>query len=362
MGSSVLSVDLSRMWSPCTGVGGWLLAIFMLQVTMGTRASPVSELERQQEEKIHALERRLSYLDQASQPDNDILLIGGSSVMERTNEAMVLGKDRDCRLPPLPEPIMAAEAVLHEGHPTVCGGMTGTGDRTSRNCYSLLGRSWVPTISMNHGRQGHSMVSTNDGIMVFGGGHEYMKTSEVIPTGDEHFREGPSIPGQGFLGSCSVRVNKTHVVFIGGIDGTQVKLFNLLSKQWSIWPSLASLALPVLHHACIMTSDGILLSGGGRTERDVTAETLLIDITSGLAERVGPMREARKGHKLVNLKGMILAVGGWSMPGGNFRTNDRIEEWNSETKSWVVSSWLEYPESQGFFAAVSVVSSSPYCL
>merc|ERR1712126_347481 len=236
MGSSVLSVDLSRMWSPCTGVGGWLLAIFMLQVTMGTRASPVSELERQQEEKIHALDRRLSYLEQASQPDNDIILIGGSSVMDRTGRAVVLGKDPGCRLPPLPEAIMSAEAVLHEGHPLVCCGMTGTGDRTSRNCYRLEGRSWVPKISMNRGRQGHSMVSTNDGIMVFGGGHDGMKTSELIPTGNEHPSEGPTIPGQGVLASCSVRVNSTHVVFIGGIDGTQVKLFNLLSKQWGSWP------------------------------------------------------------------------------------------------------------------------------
>merc|ERR1719228_1783344 len=235
------------MWSQ--DVGGLLLAIFLLQVTMGTRASPVSELERQ--EKIHALERRLSYLEQASQPDNDILLIGGSSVMERTNEARVLGKSgRDCRLPDLPEAIMSAEAVLHEGHPLVCGGMTGTGDRTSRNCYSLQGRSWVPKVTMNHGRQGHSMISTNDGIMIFGGGHDGMKTSEVIPTGDEHPREGPTIPGRGVLASCSVRVNKTHVVFIGGIDSPNVKLFNLVSKQWGTWPSLPS---PVLHHACIMT-------------------------------------------------------------------------------------------------------------
>jgi len=347
------------MWAPRTRVGGFLLATFLLLAIMGTRSSPVSELERQQEEKIHALERRLSYLDQASQPDNDIILIGGSDVMERTNEARVLVKDRDCRLPPLPEAIMSAEAVLHEGHPLVCGGMTGTGDRTSRNCYSLQGRSWVPKISMNHGRQGHSMVSTNDGIMIFGGGHDGMKTSEVIPTGDEHAREGPTIPSQGVLASCSVRVNKTHVVFIGGIDGTQVKLFNLLSKQWGSWPSLPS---PVLHHACIMTRDGILVSGGGPTEREVTSQTWLIDITTGQAELVGPLREARKGHKLVNLKGMILAVGGWSMPGGNFMTNDRIEEWNSETKSWVTSSWLRYPVSTGFFAAVSVPSSSPYCL
>merc|ERR1712126_623921 len=301
----VVSVDLARMWSPCTGVGGWLLAIFLLQVTMCTRASPASELERQQEEKIHALERRLSYLEQASQPDNDILLIGGSSVMSRTNEASVLGKGgRDgCRLPDLPEPVMSAEAVLHEGHPLVCGGMTGTGD--------------------------------------------------------EHPREGPTIPGQGVLASCSVRVNNTHVAFIGGIDSPNVKLFNLLSKQWGSWPSLPSY---ITHHACIMTRDGILVSGGGPTEREVTSNTWLIDITTGQAEEVGPMREARKGHKLVNLKGMILAVGGWSMPGGNFRTNDRIEEWNSETKSWVTSSWLEYGESQGFFAAVSVPSSSPYCL
>merc|ERR1711962_1990618 len=357
---SVVSVHFLRMWSPSTGVGGWLLAILLLQVTMGTRASPVSELERHQEEKIHALELRLSYLEQASQPDNDILLIGGSIVMSRTNEARVLGKSGyDCRLPDLPEPIMSAEAVLHEGHPLVCGGMTGTGDRTSNTCYSLQGRSWVPKISMNHGRQGHSMVSTNDGIMIFGGGHDGMKTSEVIPTGDEHPREGPTIPGRGVLGSCSVRVNKTHVVFIGGSDSPNVKLFNLLSKQWSGWPALPSY---ITHHACVMTRDGILVSGGGPTEREVTSQTWLIDITTGQAEEVGPLREPRKGHKLVNLKGMILAVGGWSMPGGNFRTNDRIEEWNSETKSWVTSSWLEYPESQGFFAAVSVRSSSPYCL
>ena len=66
--------------------------------------------------------------------------------MDRTNGTIVLGKDRDCRIAPLPEPIMSAEAVLHEGHPLVCGGMTGTGDRTSRNCYSLQGRSWVPKL------------------------------------------------------------------------------------------------------------------------------------------------------------------------------------------------------------------------
>merc|ERR1711962_935922 len=357
---SVVSVHFLRMWSPSTGVGGWLLAIFLLQVTMGTRASPVSELERQQEEKIHALERRLSYLEQASQPDNDILLIGGSSVMSRTNEARVLGKSGyDCRLPDLPEAVMSAEAVLHEGHPLVCGGMTGTGDRTSRNCYSLQGRSWVPKFTMNHGRQGHSMVSTNDGIMIFGGGHDGLTPSEVIPTGDEHFRDSPTIPPLGVLASCSVRVNKTHVVFIGGITGTQVILFNLLSKQWSRWPALPS---PVLHHACIMTRDGILVSGGGPTEREVTSDTWLIDITTGRAELVGPMREARKGHKLVNLKGMILAVGGWAMPGNTFMSTDYVEEWISETKSWVVSSWLRFPISQGFFAAVSVPSSSPYCL
>merc|ERR1712133_276373 len=357
----VVSVDLARMWSPCTGEGGWLLAIFLLQVTMCTRASPASELERQQAEKIHALERRLSYLEQASQPDNDILLIGGSSVMSRTNEASVLGKGgRDgCRLPDLPEPVMSAEAVLHEGHPLVCGGMTGLGDETSRNCYSLQGRSWVPKISMNHGRQGHSMVSTNDGIMVFGGGHDGMKTSEVIPTGHEHFREGPSIPGRGVLASCSVRVNNTHVVFIGGVDGIQVKLFNLLSKQWSSWPSLIS---RVLHHACIMTRDGILVSGGGPTEREVTSQTLLIDITSGQAEVVAPMSQAKKGHKLVNLRGMILAVGGVTTTDHNMLTTDVVEEWKSDSKSWVVSSWLRYPEPTAFFAAVSIPSSSPYCL
>merc|ERR1719357_1904801 len=269
------------MWAPRKRGRGLLLATFLLQAIMGTRSSPFSELECQQEEKIHALERRLTYLDQASQPDNDIILIGGSDVMERTNEARVLVKDRDCRLPPLPEAIMSAEAVLHEGHPLVCGGMTGTGDRTSRNCYSLQGRSWVPKFTMNHGRQGHSMVSTNDGIMIFGGGHDGLTPSEVIPTGDEHFREGPTIPGQGVLASCSVRVNKTHVVFIGGIASPQVKLFNLLSKQWGSWPSLPS---PVLHHACIMTRDGILVSGGGRTEREVTSQTWLIDITTGQAE------------------------------------------------------------------------------
>ena len=49
--------------------------------------------------------------------------------MDRTNGTIVLGKDRDCRIAPLPEPIMSAEAVLHEGHPLVCGGMTGTGWR-----------------------------------------------------------------------------------------------------------------------------------------------------------------------------------------------------------------------------------------
>jgi len=329
------------------------------------------------EARIANLERRVDRLEAGSDttdtaPDtNTILLVGGISGSgpdaQGVETITVLGNP-DCHVTPLRYKYMLAAAVTvttgQESFPLLCGGEL-VPDRHNRmtrtysaQCYTLVGREWVEHSLMTKERHGFGLVSVPKGVYAFGGIMEDAdRISDVLLAGSHTWQSGPQIPGprQGFWRGCAVAIDDTHIMIAGGdLDGRQLRKYDVTNDEWSFWPDLPFSAQ---WQGCIRTPDGVLLTGGQRG-RYVSAESHLINLTTGQLETVGSLNGPRRGHKLVEHDGAILAIGG----GNDDGDIDRIEEWVPETKSWVTKS-ITLPQTRGFFAAVSIPTpTSEFCL
>lgn len=198
------------------------------------------------------------------------------------------------------------------------------------------------------------MVATQWGVMSFGG-FGRQTSSEYLPSRSYMWSKGPTIPGAGVYASCAVAINMTTILIAGGVyDKNQVKLLNVNTDEWTSWPPLP---IGVSDHDCIRTYDGVLLSGG-KANRGVTSQTVLIDMISGYPETVGPLSVARAGHKMVQYGGAILAIGGED---ANYRKLTTIEEWVPGTKSWVTKEF-SLNETRAYFAVANVpIPTSEFC-
>ena len=144
--------------------------------------------------------------------------------------------------------------------------------------------------------------------------------------------EGPDIERNGLSNGCALNINDTHIAVIGGVgghnNGNKVIVFNILSQKWTFWNNLGHRPWG---HKCIITEQGILVSGGWSDDKEITNNTVLIDLATGNNRYVGPLNTPRRMFGLVRHEGIILAVGG-DTPDGLTNT---IEKWVPETESWV---------------------------
>merc|ERR1712177_11394 len=323
------------------------------------------------ETRLANLERRVNQLESSSDSSNTdtdtntILLVGGISGSGPDSDAVssitVLGAP-DCQVSPLGvnlfSPDSATITIGQESYPLLCGGTLFPRRDDSTVCYTLSGRDWVEHSQMTRERSQFSMVSVPTGVYSLGGHDGASRIGDFLPAGASSWQQGTPINGnyrQGLVGGCAAVIDDTHIMMAGGdLDSRQVRKYDITNDEWTFWPDLP---FGVQWHACIRTPEGILLTGGQRGRLGVSAETHLIDLSTGQAQQVGSMNGPRRAHRLVEYNGAVLAIGGGDENG----EIHRIEQWVPETKSWITKS-MTLPEGRSFFAAVNVpIPSSEFC-
>jgi len=178
-----------------------------------------------------------------------------------------------------------------------------------------------------------SVVEANGKVYILGGGYGSVTgTSEVLTLGEDRWEAGPNIPGNGVAYSCAVVLNSTNILIIGGVgDSTQVTLYDTVTDTWTSWPRLSK---GLERHRCIVTKDGVLVTGG-YMDGQYTSQSLLLDIVTGNFETIGPMTTARGFHMLAQLGQKVFAIGGRS--DSSYHTS--VDEYVPISKTWVRSNY-----------------------
>ncbi len=127
----------------------------------------------------------------------------------------------------------------------------------------------------------------------------------------------------------------------------------MTTDQWTAWPSLTDY---LYGHDCILTPQGILVTGGYTRGQD-TARTVLIDSTTGHQQTVGQLTTARMGHRMVTIGSKVFVVGGFY----GFDKLASTEEWFPSNTSWVRSD-LSLDVARSYFGVFTVpVPASVLC-
>jgi len=208
--------------------------------------------------------------------------------------------------------------LTHDGAMLVCGGYTSNDKyREINDCinFNMETREWEFHSYIPEGRMGSSMVFTETGTYILGGLDSKSKESLFLPIGGSTWISGPEIPGKGVDASCAISVNSTHIMIIGGFqDESQVILWDINTNTWTQWPDLSN---GVFKHACIMTEDGVMVTGGGGQSSN---QTLIIDPKTGKVETLEPLVTPRYGHQMIMVEDKVMVVGGYS---GNFESTEQ---------------------------------------
>ncbi len=154
--------------------------------------------------------------------DNTVEYFDSVEVFDLTSEV------QSCAAPAnYPFPVHLMVGTLFDGMPLICGGHDATEPEPrlyTNKCYQYRhsDNSWLPTDqNMFDGRYGHmgSMVDSKT-FLISGGDYEpqlVMDSTEVWQ--DDHFDYGPMLPSARRY-HCQLTLNATHVILLGGYDGT----------------------------------------------------------------------------------------------------------------------------------------------
>ena len=255
-----------------------------------------------------------------------VILTGGYIPGGRTNTTQVLGS-HDCQDFPLPVARSSHVAVNTGSDQIVCGGLP---SENYKSClkFNYISKTWEDHSTLLQDRVASSSVTVHDRTYILGGSGDSRKTSEYLTVGQNTWTVGPDIPGAGVYGSCAVSVDDTIVIIGGYYNFRQVIVYDVTTDQWTYWPSLTD---GLYAHDCILTPQGILVTGG--VVRQATAQTMLIDSTTGHQQTVGPLTTPRYQHKMVTIGSKVFVVGGF------YRGDElaSIDEWFPSNTSWVRS-------------------------
>ena len=98
-----------------------------------------------------------------------------------------------------------------------------------------------------------------------------------------------------------------------------------------------------------MIDNAVLVSGGIDDSGSITDDTLLINIITGLTEKVGDLNVAREGHKMVTLNEVVYVLGGDTAT--DWPTE--IEQWQPLSKTWTMSKY-SLNVARRYFATLNV--------
>jgi len=267
-----------------------------------------------------------------------ILIVGGRNKNERGGfvslssvEQFGCGNCTELSLPVSRDDHLSG--LTHDGVILVCGGWDPNGSHVY-NCISFnrKTRTWDQhsTLPSFWGKSGSRIAFTETGTYILGG-TDGRKTSVFLPLGGNTWIEGPEIPGKGVSSSCVTSVNSTHIIVTGGSGPLEPRQIRILDVTTNTWKKLPNLPYGVKGHACIMTKDGVMVTGGLMTDTGaITTQTLIIDPDTGKIEEIGPLMTPRYWHSMALVGETVTVVGG----------NDGKYHYLASTEQYKNGSWV----------------------
>lgn len=210
------------------------------------------------------------------------LLVGGGYVdgyMETDNNEIIdleSASPTTCQnLPNLPVALRGSFGGLgFESKPMICGGRDAS-EESSNKCYSLEGNKWAPSTGMNTARR-HAAVSPSpypskvQKFFVTGGIDSETGVNTVEVLTEQGWETLPKPLPVTIFGHCSVLVNSTTVMLIGGFqnndESSDTYYFNTENEEWTEGPQLMNKRT---FHSC------------GRIRRNSQSQELSIIVAGG---------------------------------------------------------------------------------
>ena len=278
------------------------------------------------------------------------MVAGGWNGVLSLSSVEVFG-DITCSIPKLPYAIRRSpQMFLHKNKEIViCGGYP---KRTS--CLKLVDGEWVTFAELNKDRTNAVVVSMANRTFIFGG-YNNEKSSEVLENGNESWKEGPTIPGEGIRNGCGVAISKDELLLIGGEgDPKRIVKYNTISNTWT---NETSLKTSRVWHQCALYKNQIFVTGGSDGSRSVDIITIdPFTISKGNELNIG---RDHHGMGLIHNQGKIsLAVfGGYN---SDYNKLDSIEIFDDLTKTWTFSN-VTLSEKKSDFGFLSLLPSHLVC-
>merc|ERR1711962_69096 len=272
-------------------------------------------------------------MDTSTSNEGSILIVGGETDDFNTLSSVELFGSGDCHELSLPkERAYHLSGLTHDGVILTCGGSDDLDDDLL-DCihFNVKSKTWVPHSTLPEARSGSNMVITKTGTYILGGFGSRSKTSLFLPAGGNTWTTGPEIPGDGVWLSCVVSVNSTNLIIIGGYyDTRQIILWDYTKNTWTEWPDLP---YGVSGQACIMTDEGVMVTGGWNTSTDsLTDHTLIINPHTGQVQVGASLVEQRYRHSIFRVKGSVMVFGGRDGNRGYLTSTEQFKG-----KSWVTA-------------------------
>ena len=256
-----------------------------------------------------------------------------------------------CPVPSLPMGISDhTTGITEDGTFITCGGEASDGeDNLECIALDLESQSWIHHSTLDRPRiLASSLTVPGLGLLILGGFKE--NTSILLPTGSSEWVDGPTIPGNGNYGLCSVAISATKFLVIGGSENyNQVAEYDTSTEQWTQWPELDQ---PRWGHACAKLGDSVIIAGGS-INFGILYSTTILDLTTKQQRKGGDLETKRAWFGMTALDGKVIAFGG--MSDAFKEVYDSIEEWDEKEEQWMPSeNGLETPMKAFGYVLASV--------
>ena len=111
-------------------------------------------------------------------------------------------------------------------------------------------------------------------------------------------------------------------------------------------------------YSCILYSRGEILLAGGIINGNYQASTFLYKISNGSIKKLGDLQTARKEHRMVEMEGRILVLGGESDIFGRLSS---VEEFDRSTETWSPANFSLKAKRQNFALISLPGTPADYC-
>ena len=164
--------------------------------------------------------------------------------------------------------------------------------------------------------------------MLFGG-RESKKSCYLFSPSSQQWTRLPDLPTE----RCSHNALKisNSIFLIGGRGNNTIEQYKVSSKTFKV---VATMKKCLTNFAISLYNNQSLLITGGVNELTVIRDCILFDTSSKQFKNLPSMNIIRMGHVLVNVGGIIYAIGGWNDKDNSLNF---IEEFHQSTEEWQTS-------------------------